>query len=152
MAKLRHKLKSSNFLFPFFSCCSITLSQNPPVSLPAPHHPTSCSHRQSLPSCRLPCSLTRPFSFFPCYPLPSSPPVTVSWVLISMSLVLFVHLFLLFISFHLQVRSCGICLWPLGFCHLVQNSPVPSMLSQRVGAPSFILLHSIPLRKGTTAF
>ena len=38
------------------------------------------------------------------------------------------------------MRSYGICLLPPGLFHLAQCSPVPSMQSGRVGAPSFFLL------------
>ena len=51
--------------------------------------------------------------------------------------------------FQLKVRLYGICLSPPGLFHLAQCSPVPSMMSQRAGAPSFSLLCRIPLCKCT---
>ena len=58
----------------------------------------------------------------------------------------------LLIRVHLYVRSYGVCLSLPGLFHLAWCSPVPSMLLQRVEAPSFSLLHRIPSCKCTTVF
>ena len=50
------------------------------------------------------------------------------------------------------MRSYGICFLPPDLFHLAQCSPGPPKLLQRVGAPSFFLLHSIPSCKCTTVF
>ena len=49
----------------------------------------------------------------------------------------FVHQFLVFVSFHIQVRSCGIILSLTGLVQLIEFSPDLSMLLQNV---SFFLL------------
>ena len=88
----------------------------------------------------------------PHYPFP--PPF---WLLLDCSLLqylwwYFVCFFLLLIMFQLKVRSYGICLSLPGLFHLAKHSPVPSMLPQRVWAPSLSLLHRIPLCKCTIDF
>ena len=55
---------------------------------------------------------------------------------LSVSLSLFC-LYILFIGFHIWVKSYGICLFLTGLFHLAYCSPGPSMLSQRVRFPSF---------------
>ena len=85
------------------------------------------------------CSLmTLPFHC----PVISLPPLF--WLLSLCSLFLclwlyFARFFILLIRFHLEVRSYGICPSQPGLFHLAQCSPVPSMLLQRVYAPSFSL-------------
>ena len=126
-----------------------------PVTLsPTPPNPTS--HPQSFSPSAL--SMGPLYMFlddlslsFPHYLFPLSPLITVSLFFISMSLVLFCLLVLL-IKFHLSVRSYGICPSPPGLFHLAQCSPAPSMLLERVGAPSFFLLPTIPLCKCTSVF
>ena len=54
----------------------------------------------------------------------------------------FVCQFILFIRFHLQVRTYGIFLSPTGLFHLAEYSPAPTMLSQNVRVSSFFLLFS----------
>ena len=54
--------------------------------------------------------------------------------------------------FQIKVRSSGICPSLPGLFRLAWCSPVPPMLSQRVYAPSFSLLHRIPLYKCTIIF
>ena len=87
-----------------------------------------------------------------CYPSPPSPLVTVSFFFISVSLVLCCLFFVWLIRFHIQVRSYGVSFSPPGLFHLAQCFPVPLTLTLRAGAPSFFLLHSIPLCKCTTFF
>ena len=120
-----------------------------PMTLPCPTHP-------HLPHSIPPLSLSMgPLYMFlgdlssslPCY-LPFPP----FWLLSVCSLfqclcLYFACLFVLLIRFYLQMRSYGICLSPPGLYHLAQCSPDPSMLSRRIRAPSFFLLHSIPLHK-----
>ena len=98
-------------------------------SYSCPHFPlllfpvllTRTSHIQP-PTCLCPwvlytCSLTWPFPFFPLlFPSPSHL-VTVSLFFISMS-VYFAHLSVLWIRFHLYMRSYGNCLWLPGLFHL----------------------------------
>ena len=84
-----------------------------------------------------------PFPFFPCYPLPSSPGYCQFVLYFNVSgYILLPCLFCLF-RFHLKVRSYGIFLSLPGLFHLAQCSPVPSMLSWRVGVPPSFLLCSI---------
>ena len=82
-----------------------------------------------------------------------SPLPIVTLFLTSMSLVIFCFLF----SSIDYVPVKGEIIWYLSFTTWlislsIMLSPVPSMLSWRVGAPSFFLLQSIPLCKCTTVF
>ena len=68
--------------------------------------------------------------------IPFSPPI---WSLSVCSLFpclsfYVVHLFVLLIRLHLQVRSHGVCLSPPGLLHSASCPPAPSMPSRRVGA------------------
>ena len=84
--------------------------------------------------------------------LSTCPLVTVSLFLISMSLVIFC----LLVYFVDYVPIISEITWYFCFTtwliSLSISSPVLSMLSQRVGVPSFFLLHSIPLCKCTIFF
>ena len=137
----------------YFYCCSSTVASIffPPLSLPSP--PTL------TPSLIWFC----PWVFYT-YDLTTLPPLSPViillpplWLLSVCSLFqnLWLYcacLFVLLIRFHLQVRSYGICLSLTGLFHLAQCSPVPSMLPQRIGAPSFFLLSRIPMCKCTIVF
>ena len=93
-----------------------------------------------------------PFLYFPHYPSSPSPLVTISLFFISMSL----FIFCLLICFVDQVLHIGEVISYLSFTAWLISLNIKlsdlSMLLQRVGAPSFFLLHSIPLSKCTTAF
>ena len=123
--------------------------------------PTTTSPYPAKPS--FPCFHSPPW-FCPCVPyssswkpfpplfLPTSPLITVRSSLISMSLVIFC----LFFSFVDYVPVKGEIIWYLSLtAWLISLSIVLSvsiMPSQRVGAPSFSLLHSIPLCECTIVF
>ena len=76
-------------------------------------------------------------------------PTAISLLSISLSLCC---LFLLFIRFHIWVKSYGNCLSITILFHLVSCCPGPSMLLQWVRLPSTLWPSSIPLCKCTTAF
>ena len=100
----------------YYSCLNF-----PPLPSPTLHTP--CSHSQFPHCCPCPwvihtCSLASPFPFSP--PLSTTPPL---WSLSVCSMFpclwfYFVHQFILFIRFPLQVRSYGICLLPTSLFHL----------------------------------
>ena len=148
--------EKQNFILFFIFLLFLKYSCFPSPPFPStPSIPTS--HPQTYPLWLCPwvlytCSLMTLLRVSPITPL--SPPL---WLLLFCSLFqclwfYFAGLFVLLIRLHLKVKSYGICLSPPGLFHLAECSPVPSMLSQRVGAPSFPLLHSIPLRKCTQFF
>ena len=138
-------------IFKLFYCCSIMVVCifSPPL-YPTPAQPTSlpCFHP---PPWFCPCVLYSSS----CKPLSHCPLPTPLWLLLDCSWfqclwLYFVCFFLLLIMFQLKVRSYGICPSLPGLFHLAQCSP--SMLSWRVGAPSFSLLRRIPLCKCTIVF
>ena len=140
-----------NFLKLFY-CCSITVVciYPPPFPIPTAAIPTSLV---SMPPWFCPCVLyscsRKPFSPSS---LPLSPLVTVSLFSISVSLVIFC----LLVCFIDQGPLKGKIIWYLSLItRLISLSIMlasSTMLSQRVGAPSFFLLHSNSLCKCTTVF
>ena len=121
-----------------------------------PPQPSPLPNVDPTPLWFCPCVLCiRSWKSFPLFlplPPPTSSLVTVSLFLISMSLVIFCFL-VCFVDYSPLI---GETIWYLSFTtwliSLSTCSPVPSILSQRVGALSFFLLHSIPLCKCTTIF
>ena len=134
------------FNYLIFYCCSVTVvavflplfspASPTPVPSVSPHpvdlYRGSFIHIPSL----------DPSPSFPHFPSLPSPLVRLFFI--SMSLVLLCS-FALSIRFHLQMRLYDICLLLSCLFHLSFHSPVPPMLSGRIGAPSFFLLCSIPL-------
>ena len=132
------------FLFLFFSNFIVVQVQFS-ASLPFPPTPCYC------PCVLCNCSY-KPFTIFPWNSLPSP-----LWSLSAFSQfqclwLYFACFFVLLTRFLLMVRSYGICLSVPALLHLAKCFPVPPMLWQRLGAPSFFLLHRIPLCKCTTDF
>ena len=119
--------------FFFYYCSSTVVSIFTPALLPASPIPTSDPQTYCLwlcPCVLYTCSLMDLPLFSSIIPLP--PPL---WLLSVCSLfqcfwLYFVCLFVLLIRFHLQVRSCGICISPPDLFQLAYCCPVPSMLSQ----------------------
>ena len=108
---MRRKKNSSTFLY-----CSSTV-----VSIPPPQAITT-SHTLSYPTlvlsiCPLYMFLKTVLLFPPLSP-PLSPLIVVNLFSISMYLLYFACLFVLFIRFLLKVRSYGICLLPPALFHL----------------------------------
>ena len=149
MGKKVYNFSKLFFLLLFkYSCLHFPLTTTPSPAIPT-------SHPQSYPTLALSmvlytCSLTT-LPPPPPLSLPNSPLVTVNLFLISMSLVIFCLL-----CFVDCIPLIGEITWYLSFTtwlfHLAWCSPDPSKLSQRVRAPSFILLNSIPLHKCTVVF
>ena len=89
----------------------------------------------------------------PCSPaIPSTLPYGHCQPVLNFSVFGYVYLSVFLIMFLLKARSYGICLSLPALFHIAYCSPVPSTLSQRVGAPSFFLLHRSPLCKCTIVF
>ena len=145
----------AHIFYHYLNCSNTVVSIFPPPLSPTPS--TVTSHSPSFPLWLCPwdlytCSLMTLALLPSIMPLP--PPL---WSLSVCSLfpclwLCFACWFVLLIRFHLQVRSYGICLSLPDLFHLAQCSPIPSMLLRRVGAPSFFLLHRIPLCKCTIVF
>ena len=141
------------FSFLNFYCYSITvICLFSPFLHPTPAEPTSLPHLHPPPwfcPCVLYSSSCNPLSSLA---PPHSPLTVVRLFFTSMSLVIYCFLF----SSVDYVPVKGEIIWYLslttGLLHLAWCSPVPSMLWQRLGAPSFSLLHRIPLCKCTIVF
>ena len=141
------------FYFIFY-CCSSTVVSIPPFPPPT-SHPQFPALIPFPPLVLSMCPLQQFLKTLPPCPLlslPTSPMVTVSLFLISMSLIIF-HLFVCFVD---QVPLIGEIIWYLSFTAWLISLSI--MLSssihakQRVGFPSFFLLHSIPSCECTIVF
>ena len=124
-----------------------------PLLTPTPYHPTPTEsisymdshgivHAHDSANCVL------------CLPYPSLSPITLHPVPSGhCQFVLYFHVSgSIFHTCSFSWLWYGIYLSPPGLFHLALCSPDPSMLSWRVGAPSFFLLHGILLCKCTTVF
>ena len=123
-----------------YSCLHFPTLLPPASPIPSPHPQFYPLVFSICPSCMF---IDDPSPILLHYYTPTIPLVSDCLFFISMSLVMFCLLVCL--VDHSWVRSYGICLSRTGLFHLALYSPVPCKLMQKVGVPSFFLLHSMPL-------